>query len=248
MGDVSGDYGTIHWELAAEEPQEGWLHNGVTPYKLTITGSGDMPDFDTITYKWASNPSRPNNYDKSVSMTDAGWGWAYDKIQTISIEAGITNISKDAFYGCNSALTVNIGADVTSIGEAAFAGCNCLKGLALPDGVTTIGASAFSGCTKVETANIPDTVTSLGSSAFKSCSSLKRITVPASIGKSIAASVFYGCSQLETLVIADGIEEIGFRAFYQCYNLADITLPNTLKTIGQGAFYQAIYRDRKSVV
>lgn len=239
-GSTSGDYGTIHWELTPETAQEGWLHNGVTPYKLSITGSGDMQDFDTITYQWKSSPNQ-SYYDESATMTDADWGWAYEKIQTISIGTGITKISNNAFYGCNSALTVEIGADVTSIGASAFAGCNCLKGLALPDGVTSIGAAAFSGCTNAETANIPDTVTSLGSSAFESCASLKEIAVPASIGKSLASSVFYGCSQLETAVIADGIEEIGDSAFYRCYNLAEITLPNTLKTIGQSAFYQAIY-------
>lgn len=240
-GPASGNYGTIHWELTTETAQEGWLHNGVTPYKLTITGTGDLPDFGTITYKWASNPNRPNNYDKSATMTDADWGWAYEKIQTISIGTGITKISNNAFYGCNSALEVTIPSGVTSIGGAAFRNCSCLKELALPDGVETIGISAFMGCTKVEKANIPDTVTSLGSSAFSNCTSVKEITVPASIGKSIASSVFSGCSQLETLVIADEIEEIGYQAFYQCYNLADITLPDSLKTIGQEAFYQAIY-------
>lgn len=244
-GPASGDYEGIHWELTAETEQEGWLHNGVTPYKLTITGSGSMPDFDTVTYQWKETPSQIR--DTSVTMTDAGWGWAYEKIQTISIGTGITNISKNAFFGCNSALTVEIGTDVASIGESAFCGCSCLKGLALPDGVTSIGRSAFGGCTKVVTANIPDTVTSLGDNAFSSCTSLKEIAVPASIGKKIESSVFYGCSKLEKVVIADGIEEVGSQAFSYCYNLADITLPGTLKTIGYKAFYKSIYSSNPQI-
>ena len=40
---LSGKSGDISWQLVPEEPKDGWMLNGVTPYRLELSGTGNMP-------------------------------------------------------------------------------------------------------------------------------------------------------------------------------------------------------------
>lgn len=42
---------------------------------------------------------------------------------------------------------------------------------------------------------------------------------------------------IKTLVLQEGLTKIGKRAFYQCHNITFVRIPNTVKYIGEGAFY-----------
>ena len=39
---LSGKSGDISWQLVPEEPKDGWMLNGVTPYRLELSGAGNM--------------------------------------------------------------------------------------------------------------------------------------------------------------------------------------------------------------
>ena len=70
---------------------------------LTISGTGDMPDFN--------NPLlRP-------------WHSDVKSITTVIINPGVTSIGKQAFASCTNLQSVTIPSSVTRIGEKAFLGC-----------------------------------------------------------------------------------------------------------------------------
>ena len=247
-GTISGG---ITWELTADDTT-GWDSSLGTPYKLTLSGSGDMENFTTESYKLEGS-----NY--SYYRTTAPWKLSVSQIRTISIGSGITNVSNYAFYECINvqyvelpegvknigdyafykcagAETIAIPNSVKSIGASAFCYCTSVKAIVIPNSVTTIGNYAFQYCTDMATVTIPNSVTSIGNSAFSNCSKLEEVTVPASVG-TIGANVFYWCKQMKKATISEGITSIGSSAFGYCESLTNISLPvSSLTNIGAGAF------------
>ncbi len=245
------DKNGITWTLTEDEATD-WDSSLGTPYKLTLSGSGDMEKFAIESYK-----EEGSNYQ--LKRTTAPWKLSVNQIRTISIGSGITNVSDYAFYGCINVQNVEISEGVKNIGDSAFYQCADVKAIAIPNSVESIGISAFCYCTSVEaivipnsvtaiknyafqyctdmtTVTIPDSVTYIGRSAFSHCSKLEEVTVPASVG-TIGENVFYFCKQMKKATISEGIKSIGSQAFAYCESLTDISLPvSSLETIGASAF------------
>ena len=66
-----------------------------------------------------------------------------EKISSIAIPDGITNIGNYTFYECSKLKNINIPDSVISIGSQAFYGCKALTGILIPAGVTYIGENAL---------------------------------------------------------------------------------------------------------
>ena len=99
-GSESGTTGDCIWTL----------DNGV----LTISGNGEMGDYDSDAY--------------------APWdGYSFN---TVVIGNGVTSIGSYAFYSCDGLTSVNIPDSVTSIGESAFSGCSSLTSIKVAEGNT----------------------------------------------------------------------------------------------------------------
>jgi hypothetical protein len=96
------------------------------------------------------------------------------------LPASVTEIGKEAFFGCTSLASITIPASVTQIGTLAFSGCTSLASITLPESVTQIGGHAFYGCTSLASITIPASVTQIGWCAFSGCKSLLSITIPSS--------------------------------------------------------------------
>ena len=211
---------------------------------LTISGTGDMWDFDGGKLApW---------YEYSVSIV------------TAVIEEGVTSIGRSAFSDCPNLTRVMIPEGVTSIGMTAFSNSYALPSLAIPASVTSIGWSAFSGCwnlaeivvaegnqyyqsmngvllTKDGTRlilcpsgkpgeySVPEGVAIIEDSAFDSCGLLTAVHLPGSL-REIKAYAFFGCSSLAEVTIADGLLSIGGGAFSRT-NLHEITFPASLQVL-----------------
>ena len=167
---------------------------------LTISGTGDMPDYASPMAPW---------FDRSAT------------IQYLTIEEGITRIGNLAFPQC--ALTsVSIPSSVKSIGEGAFYRCSGLSSISISSSVKSIESMAFREC-GLTSVVIPNSVTSIGDSAFQSCSHLQSVSIPSSITR-ISDNMFEGCSSLTSVVIPSSVTSIGDQAFVNCRGLKDVTV------------------------
>ena len=182
---------------------------------LEISGSGQMRDMEAEEAPW---------YEYS------------DKINSVTIENGVTSIGGYAFSWCGSLAKVTIGDSVTTIGEYAFVSCQSLTNITIPDSVISIGDSAFHWCSGLTSIIIPDSVTSIGDRVFFSCLYLTSITLPDNLA-SIGDYVFYNCESLTSITIPESVISIGEYAFGACTSLSSIVLPNRVSDIGKSAFY-----------
>ena len=126
---------------------------------LTISGTGNMVDYDWITYApWFSNRSQ---------------------IQKIIVGDNVTSVGNMAFFDSYNLISVNISDELTIIGDAAFAVCFNLVSLIMGDNVTTVGNAAFLRCNNltsitVKAVNPP----ALGINAFDNVSDSASVCVP----------------------------------------------------------------------
>ncbi len=184
---------------------------------LTISGTGEMKDFDSI--------------------TSVPWFGKKKGIKEVNISEGVTSIGELSFFECTSLTSIVISDSVTSIGDSSFSGCTSLASIDIPDSVTSIGNGAFSSCTSLASIDIPDSVTSIGYLTFCACYSLTSITIPDSV-TSIGVQAFRGCRSLTSITLPDSVTSIGGEAFSCCKSLTSITLPDSKISIGDLAFYE----------
>lgn len=115
----------VEWMISQYE--DGVL----TDWTLTISGEGEMPDFEGT-----GDPVCP-------------WENEKQKIKKVIIEKGVTNIGKSAFRGCSELAEVHISKTVKKIGISAFQDCTALTQIDIPDSVNSVGSFAFIGCTRL---------------------------------------------------------------------------------------------------
>ena len=188
-------------------PRQGTLEGGITwelsgaDGKLTISGSGPMPDF-----------------------ADAGsvpWNDLRGEIYSIVIEEGVESISPYAFQDCSRLYSVSIPTGVKTIGERGFYKCSSLDELALPDGLISIGNECFRYDGKLIDMELPDSVTSLGAGTFRDCNGLRVVTLRGSFSI-LQANTFYNCGSLLDVAIPASVVRVYDSAFYSCGQLSDV--------------------------
>lgn len=212
--------------MAAEDGWNDFGEGFTTKWKLegdtlTISGSGDMP-----------------NWDASVSKA-APWSSERESIKTIIIDSGVENIGSYAIDQCGNLERIEIADTVKSIGGSAFRSCRSLKNITIPDGVTQISSTTFFGCNSLERIEIPDSVTSIGSIAFCGCVSLTGITIPKGV-TSIGGDVFRSCEKLSSVTFTEGdsIPTLASGCFNDCYfvkkKTKGINVPSCKYLTGEG--------------
>lgn len=215
----------LTWELNSE-----WL--------LTISGTGDMHDYNT-------NDNTPpwNNYrslvtkvyiDDNVSNIGAYAFDGYDSILEVRIGNAVTSIGKGAFSECGIT-KINIPDSVVTIYDFAFDDCDSLVSVKIGNGVVTIRENAFRDCRKLEEVFIGNNVETIGELAFSSCSALRTVVIPDSVSF-IGERTFQFCNSLESAVIGKGLTKIEDNLFSGCRSLADITIGDNITSIGNYAF------------
>ncbi len=181
---------------------------------LTISGTGDMAN-----YKYNNRP----------------WETYEDKIKTVVINDGVTNIGNYAFYSCGALANITIPDSVTSIKTFAFFGCKSLTQLPIGNNVTSIGTNAFQSCTGLVSVTLPDSITTISSSLFQGCTALTNVTMSNNV-TAINNSAFQGCKGLVEITIPDSVTRIASLAFADCEKLANITMGKTVTSIDGSVF------------
>lgn len=178
---------------------------------LTISGTGDMYDYENSTY--------------------VPWFSFQHLITYIDIESGVKSIGKHAFAGCAFITSITIPNSVKLIGDYAFADCTSLEGLEfIGDGITSMGECVFYGCSSITYPVYTSRVFAYLPESYSGA-----YTIPDGI-QSIAAGAFYDCKGLTDITIPNSVKSIGRRAFWGCRGLTSITIPNSVKSIGDIIF------------
>jgi len=206
-----GDGDALNWSLDG---------NGV----LTISGTGDMPDYTMYTYDGAP------------------WYEYKDQIKTVIVGDAVSAVGNYTFNGYKSITKVDIGSSVKRIGNTAFGYCSALETLLLSEGVETIESQAFISCKSIKKLTIPASATNekINTSAFQWCE-LEEITF-AEGTKTIDCGTSGGGSTrpfgqtLKKVTFPSTLETIEDYAFYNYSNIDEVIIPKNVKYIGKGAF------------
>lgn len=210
---TSGDFGEnncLHWNVSITG-------------KLTISGTGAMPDFDFPN----GNLAPWWNYDALGVITKIG-------IKSVDIKDGVTNVGDYALFLLPDATQITLPDSVTRIGRYGIAMCSKLTGLSIPKGVTEIGDFGLAG-DGLTAVTLPDGLQSLGRGAFDTCASLTNTTLPAAI-TAVPGKCFADCTKLLNVKYAGTVTAIGDLAFEGCKSLVTAPIPATVTELGASAF------------
>ena len=154
----------LKWKLTAE---------GV----LTITGTGEMQDWNDYSSPWYENESVKQVIIGDGVTTIGDWAFSYCRALTsITIPNSVTTIGDNAFESCSSLTSITIPNSVTTIGDYAFSYCRALTSVIISNSVTTIGERTFANCYSLTSVTIPSSVTRIEDGAFSDCGNVKQIT------------------------------------------------------------------------
>ncbi len=109
---------------------------------LTISGTGDMYDYDVSEAPWDNTP-----------------------YYNLNIDDGVTSIGTFAFRGALITEAI-IPGSVKTIGRSAFSDADMMNVIVMSEGVKVIGEGAFGSCDSLSFAAVPESVTSIGYRAF----------------------------------------------------------------------------------
>ena len=179
---------------------------------------------------------------------------AGEEVKDLVIPNSVTEIGKDAFYGCTALTSLTIPESVTSIGDYAFYSCSDLRSVVLLDGdeikfgdgvfsntnirTAYVGRPIATGVIPVnnlETLTIGNTVTEISASAWSNARYLRTLKLGSSLA-SIGESAFSGCTALTEVVVPPSVETIEASAFAGNTALASIIMGHNVKSIGDKAY------------
>ena len=203
--------------------------------ELIIYGNGSICNYVTTNIPWKNCNITKVTIEEGVTKISRYAFYFCRSITSVSIPESVTSIGKSAFEGCTGLTSIVLPNSVTSIDSYAFSKCNSLTSIVLPNSVSSIGTCLFKDCSNLTSANIPDSLATIGNSTFSNCTSLSNISIPNSV-IGIGDSAFYGCENLADVTLPGGVTDIGKSAFYGCKSLTNITLPDSVTYIGDSAF------------
>lgn len=166
-----------------------------------------------------------------------------EKLTSVTIPNGVTEIGYHAFYSLDNLQTINIPNSVETIGYEALSYCINLKNINLPNSLTTIGYNTFSGCDSLTVVTIPESVISIGDIAFRYCDNLKEFKGKFAVdngrclvvdGKLVAFATACGVTEY---TIPDVVSIIGLWSMAECETLVNLTIPNSVVTIERYGVY-----------
>lgn len=177
-----------------------------TTNKLTISGSGDMQDYQKPeNAPWYSYRAAIEKIEIGENVKSIGDYAFYHcaALERVEFKAtALVSIGRYAFWMDGALEEIQIPATVTEIGDSAFAYCAALTSVSAQN-LSTLGASAFAGCTALEVATFDGALTALPSRVFMNCSALKTVAYPETITSSdVAEDAFLGIDRSKVEISA----------------------------------------------
>lgn len=147
----------------------------------------------------------------------------------------VTSIGERAFLNCDEITSIVLPNSIIKIEDFAFDNCQSISSIVIPDSVESLGAGVFKYCLKLSSITLGKNIKKIGNNAFVDCKSLFRISIPDSV-TSLGRLVFASCEANIYWGNNPGIDRIGDETFMN-YLGSSFTIPNTVKSIGNKAFY-----------
>lgn len=110
--------------------------------------------------RWSYN--EPNSTGSSLMASFDGDWYAYDGLQTISVQGFIT----EQFTGIGLP-QVQLPASTFYVDDEAFVGNSTIQSVVAPDGLQVIGTRAFADCANLKCITLPDSVSYIAEDAFE---------------------------------------------------------------------------------
>ena len=152
---------------------------------------------------------------------------------TVVLPERITEIPEGAFL--NTGITGVDWSHITVIGTGAFSNCKGLTELHLPDSVTSIGESAFKGSGLTGELQLPNSITSIGNEAFRNVKIEGNLVLPSAL--TFLGTRAFNETTISSVTFPDTLKNIGNYAFYNCPNLSGtLIIPEGVVSIGTATF------------
>lgn len=207
----AGENGTVSENVQWNLEKNGTDKSGKDTYKLTISGNGDMINY---------NPS--TDMESLAATGTYPWYNLKDQITEIEVEDGVTGIGSKAFIAYLNVKKVTIGKDVKNIGIGSvtqLAACDTFV-VSEENPYFTVGKDgalytsdmkklcAIPCASTAEVYELPDSVEMIGYGAFSRCANLTTITISDNSQlKQIGYGAFAFTTSLKNFkTIPDGIE------------------------------------------
>ena len=165
--------------VVTENAWVSWVFSGDT---LTISGEGNMEDYELFTTPW----------------DQAGNSFSVKKL---IVGEGVRYLGKYAFATCCNLQEVRLPSTLRRIGASCFADCGALETIELPEGLMVIEDNAFAGC-GLTGLTLPSTLAEIGNAAFANCIALKNVSVDRAL-LTVGLDAFFGCADA-TLAVPGG--------------------------------------------
>ncbi|MCR5124063.1 MAG: leucine-rich repeat domain-containing protein [Treponema sp.] len=181
-------------------------------------------EFEGTLEQWKSVKGKKYFWEY-VHATEVKCSDGIDKKAVLLIEDNIVQKCLD-----DKVVSIEIPIGVTEIGELAFRDCKSLASVVIPNSVSKIDDDAFYDCTSLSVLKIPESVIEIGKDVFRKCSSLTSVDIPNSVEK-IGDNAFEDCVNLSSVIISDRVIEIGEKAFRNC-NITELNVDGLKITNG----------------
>ena len=163
-----------------------------------------------------------------------------DRLQTLSLNEGVTEIKKEAFKDLYWLTSINFPTTLETIGDSAFRDCDSLKEIHLKDSsVHKLGKDVFRDCDLLQSLSLPSSLTKIPTGTAMGCYNLRSFELEVGV-REIGNSAFRG-SGLTELPDLKSVEIIGKDAFRDCDSLHTIVVPDYVEKIGKNAFADCAY-------
>ena len=215
---------------------------------MTITGSGEMPDYEDDTQQpWYSEERNIKKLVISDGITKVGsasfWCCA---IEEISFPETLTVIGRNAFYSCYRLKTINLPESLVTIEDGAFCACERASGVNMGKNVKSIGNAAFQGV-DVKQITLPASLESINTQSFDNTTLEEYILDAGNPYYKVIDGVLFSADgkkllsvpvgkNTDTYQIPDGVEIIGDSSFVGVKNIKQVSIPASVTTVESWVF------------
>lgn len=177
-------------------------------FVLTLTGSGEMPDFTYDAVPWIKYRSGVKTAVISDGIVNIG-AYAFDShenLREVSLPDSVTRVGRKAFALCTSLESATLPDSISEIAPLAFFSTVSLKSIIFPKGLKNIGSYAFAALSSLESVRLFDGVETIGEGAFEGCAALTEFHVPASVTHIGSRALGYRYSEDRHFVLVDSFK------------------------------------------